>query len=232
MRTRILIIFALSGAAGLIDEIVWSRQLVLVFGNTTQAVSADPDGLLCRDGHRRADRRPDRRPGALAPAAIRVPGDRARRRRHRDATDVPPHQPGLSRDLPEPGGVAPGPRARPDGAGRPRPGPGHDHDGRDAPLLDPLPDAGRSPEQGVRQAVRRQHHRGDRRDPGSRLHPDRAARPHRGACGRRSVLGHRGCRCDPPGPPSSGGAARRRRGGRRGRRRGATDRGSGPARAR
>ena len=40
MRTRILIIFALSGAAGLIDEIVWSRQLVLVFGNTTQAVSA------------------------------------------------------------------------------------------------------------------------------------------------------------------------------------------------
>jgi spermidine synthase len=29
-----------SGAAGLIYEIVWSRQLVLVFGNTTQAVSA------------------------------------------------------------------------------------------------------------------------------------------------------------------------------------------------
>src|SRR3954471_16825601 len=37
---RILAIFVLSGAAGLIDEIVWSRQLVLVFGNTTQAVSA------------------------------------------------------------------------------------------------------------------------------------------------------------------------------------------------
>ncbi len=33
-------IFVLSGAAGLIYEIVWSRQLVLVFGNTTQAVSA------------------------------------------------------------------------------------------------------------------------------------------------------------------------------------------------
>jgi len=30
----ILLIFILSGAAGLIDEIVWSRQLVLVFGNT------------------------------------------------------------------------------------------------------------------------------------------------------------------------------------------------------
>ena len=36
----ILLIFVLSGAAALIDEIVWSRQLVLVFGNTTQAVSA------------------------------------------------------------------------------------------------------------------------------------------------------------------------------------------------
>ena len=36
----ILSIFILSGAAALIDEIVWSRQLVLVFGNTTQAVSA------------------------------------------------------------------------------------------------------------------------------------------------------------------------------------------------
>ena len=42
MRNRpvILAIFVLSGAAALIDEIVWSRQLVLVFGNTTQAVSA------------------------------------------------------------------------------------------------------------------------------------------------------------------------------------------------
>jgi spermidine synthase len=42
MRSRwpVLAIFILSGAAGLIYEIVWSRQLVLVFGNTTQAVSA------------------------------------------------------------------------------------------------------------------------------------------------------------------------------------------------
>jgi spermidine synthase len=35
----ILAIFVLSGAAGLMYEVVWSRQLVLVFGNTTQAVS-------------------------------------------------------------------------------------------------------------------------------------------------------------------------------------------------
>ena len=39
-RNLVLAIFVLSGAAGLIYEIVWARQLVLVFGNTTQAVSA------------------------------------------------------------------------------------------------------------------------------------------------------------------------------------------------
>src|SRR5918996_4912307 len=41
MRRSALIIavFILSGAAGLIYEVVWSRQLGLVFGNTTQAVS-------------------------------------------------------------------------------------------------------------------------------------------------------------------------------------------------
>ncbi len=38
-RWPILAIFILSGAAGLMYEVVWSRQLVLVFGNTTQAVS-------------------------------------------------------------------------------------------------------------------------------------------------------------------------------------------------
>jgi spermidine synthase len=43
---RILLIFVVSGAAGLMDEIVWSRQLVLVFGNTTQAVSAILTGFF------------------------------------------------------------------------------------------------------------------------------------------------------------------------------------------
>ncbi len=42
----VLAIFVLSGAAALIDEIVWSRQLVLVFGNTTQAVSAILTGFF------------------------------------------------------------------------------------------------------------------------------------------------------------------------------------------
>ena len=46
--TRLLIyfIFVLSGAAGLIYEVVWARQLVLVFGNTTQAVSAILTGFF------------------------------------------------------------------------------------------------------------------------------------------------------------------------------------------
>ena len=34
----VLAIFILSGAAGLMYEVVWSRQLVLVFGNTTQVL--------------------------------------------------------------------------------------------------------------------------------------------------------------------------------------------------
>lgn len=38
VRYAIVAIFVVSGAAGLVYEVVWSRQLVLVFGNTTQAV--------------------------------------------------------------------------------------------------------------------------------------------------------------------------------------------------
>src|SRR6476661_762371 len=45
-RLPILAIFVLSGAAGLVYEVVWARQLVLVFGNTTQAVSAILTGFF------------------------------------------------------------------------------------------------------------------------------------------------------------------------------------------
>lgn len=45
-RPPIFALFMLSGAAGLIYEVVWSRQLVLVFGNTTQAVSAILTGFF------------------------------------------------------------------------------------------------------------------------------------------------------------------------------------------
>src|SRR5512143_3243290 len=42
----LLVLFVLSGAAGLMYEVVWSRQLVLVFGNTTQAVSTILTGFF------------------------------------------------------------------------------------------------------------------------------------------------------------------------------------------
>src|SRR5947207_14446290 len=42
----ILAIFLLSGAAGLVYEVVWARQLVLIFGNTTQAVSTILTGFF------------------------------------------------------------------------------------------------------------------------------------------------------------------------------------------
>ncbi|HVA85312.1 MAG TPA: hypothetical protein VNF73_03220, partial [Candidatus Saccharimonadales bacterium] len=45
-RSVILAIFVLSGAAGLAYEVVWARQLVLVFGNTTQAISAILTGFF------------------------------------------------------------------------------------------------------------------------------------------------------------------------------------------
>ena len=48
MRNHSVIVglFALSGAAGLVYEVVWARQLVLVFGNTTQAVAAILTGFF------------------------------------------------------------------------------------------------------------------------------------------------------------------------------------------
>jgi spermidine synthase len=45
-RWPLFAIFILSGAAGLVYEVVWGRQLVLVFGNTTQAVSAILTGFF------------------------------------------------------------------------------------------------------------------------------------------------------------------------------------------
>jgi len=60
----VLAIFILSGAAGLVYEIVWARQLVLIFGNTTQAVSTILTGFFggmaigAAVGGRIADRAP------------------------------------------------------------------------------------------------------------------------------------------------------------------------------
>jgi spermidine synthase len=45
-RQIVLLIFMASGLAGLVYEVVWARQLVLVFGNTTQAISAILTGFF------------------------------------------------------------------------------------------------------------------------------------------------------------------------------------------
>jgi len=42
----LLLLFVLSGAAGLVYEVVWARQLVLIFGNTSQAVSTILTGFF------------------------------------------------------------------------------------------------------------------------------------------------------------------------------------------
>ena len=42
----LLLLFVLSGAAGLIYEVVWARQLVLVFGNTSQATATILTGFF------------------------------------------------------------------------------------------------------------------------------------------------------------------------------------------
>lgn len=73
LRRPILALFVASGAAGLIYQVVWSRELVLVFGNTTQAVATIVTaflaclGLGSLAGGRLADRvnRPLRLYGAL-----------------------------------------------------------------------------------------------------------------------------------------------------------------------
>lgn len=45
-RVALMLLFVLSGAAGLVYEVVWARQLVLVFGNTSQAVSTILTGFF------------------------------------------------------------------------------------------------------------------------------------------------------------------------------------------
>ena len=142
MRTRwaVLGIFVLSGAAGLIYEIVWARQLVLVFGNTTQAVSAILTGFFggmaigAVVGGRIGDRvrSPLRLYGLIelvlvvivlaTPLTFRLIGE------------------ALQRDLPDPRVIAAAPRARAARARAPRPGAGHRADGCHAADPHPAPD--------------------------------------------------------------------------------------------
>ena len=76
MTNVLPLLFVLSGAAGLIYEVVWARELVLVFGNTSQAVSTILTGFFgglavgSFFGGRIADR------VATAAPDVRAPGDR------------------------------------------------------------------------------------------------------------------------------------------------------------
>ncbi len=67
-RRLVVAIFVLSGLAGLVYEVVWSRQLVLVFGNTSQAVSAILTGFFggMAIGNAIGGRLADRVPRSLA----------------------------------------------------------------------------------------------------------------------------------------------------------------------
>ena len=191
MRTRILIIFALSGAAGLIDEIVWSRQLVLVFGNTTQAVSAILTGFFAGMaigapiGGRLADRvRSPLRLYGLLEIALAV------------VVIATPLTFRLINEIYR--GIYPGLEGSPQALALVRMGlavlalaPATIMMGATLPSLTRYLTQDGHLSQGVRQAVRRQHHGRHHRDAGRRLHPHRAARPD-GCPGRRGrVLGHR-----------------------------------------
>ena len=135
----LLLLFVLSGAAGLIYEVVWARQLVLVFGNTSQAVSTILTGFFGGLAIGGVDRRADRRPGGAAAAAVRRPRARPRRRRAADAGELPAHRRGLPGHLPGAVRVAARARARPVRARDPRARARDAADGRDAADADPLP---------------------------------------------------------------------------------------------
>ena len=191
----IVALFVLSGAAGLIYEVVWARQLVLVFGNTSQAVSAILTGFFGGMaigsvlGGRLADRvrSPLRLYGLLELVLVVV-------------VVLTPITFTLIREVyrgfygaleTAPGGARPG-AVRALAA---RPWSGHDPDGRHAPCADARADAAAgAPQPGVRLALRREHGRRDPRDPRRGPRPDRAVRPVGRAAGRGGLFGNGGHR--------------------------------------
>ena len=155
---------------------VWARQLVLVFGNTTQAISAILTGFFggmaigSFVGGRLADRvrRPLRMYGLLEIALVVVVLADARSRSACSTSSIAASSARSRRSPPA--------RPPPVRAGAPRPRSGHGDDGRDAADPDPLPEPGRRPPvAGLRAAVCGEHDRGDHRDHRRRLRPDRAA---------------------------------------------------------
>ena len=202
-RWPILAIFILSGAAGLIYEVVWARQLVLVFGNTTQAVSAILTGFFggiaigSVIGGRIADRarRALRMYGLLelilvvivllTPTTFRLLHDVYRgafQSLEASPTILALIRFGLSL-------LALGPATILMGATLPTL---TRHLSRDPASLTLV----------VRPALRGEHDRGDRGHDRRRLRADRAARADRDAARRRGLLGDRGAQRAAPGPPS------------------------------
>ena len=223
MRSRwpILAIFVLSGAAGLIYEIVWSRQLVLVFGNTTQAVSAILAGFFggmaigSAFGGRLADRvrSPLRLYGlielVLVVVVIATP------------FTFRAHPSVLRRDRGGARGRPAAPGTHPPWSGTPRVGSGDHPHGRDSADADPASQRECASQSIVRTALRREHDRRDHRHAGGRACPDRGVRTDRRAFRGRGLLGdrrgrrpghrpaiHRDARDDPRSAPVDSGVQR------------------------
>ena len=112
----VLALFKASGAAGLIYQVVWSRELVLVFGNTTQGSGDDRDRIHGRPWLRQPGRRPARRHQPLAAAPLRR--GRAGRRGHGRRPAVRLQRAGRAVPRVAEPGRAPGPAGR--GPLRPR----------------------------------------------------------------------------------------------------------------
>ena len=209
-RAPLLLLFVLSGAAGLIYEVVWARQLVLVFGNTSQAVSTILTGFFGGlaiggfVGGRIADRvaRPLRMYGVLE----LDPG----RDRRPHAAELPPHRRGVPRASTRRSSETPIALALVRFAARdPRPRARDRADGRDAADADALPvDGQRRASAGAFQQLYAANTIGAIVGHGDRgLRADRAARAHGRAARRRGVLGDR--RRRRAAARSAGGAARR-----------------------
>ena len=184
----VLAIFILSGAAGLMDEVVWSRQLVLVFGNTTQAVSTILTGFF--GGLAVGSFVGGRAGGPCPQPAPSVRPDRARPRRRRPAHPghVPAPPRGLPRRLPVDRGPAGRPRPHPIRPRGPRPRAGHRSHGSDPSDPDPAAHPRPPSLRGVRAALRGEHARRDRGDAGRRPDPDRGVRADRDARDRCRLL--------------------------------------------
>ena len=142
-------------------EVVWARQLVLVFGNTSQAVSAILTGFFGGMAIGSVRRRTGRGPRPLAPPALRRSRARARRRGRADADHVHADPRGLPR-------VLRGARRPPQALALVRfglsllaLGPATILMGATLPALTRELTRPRPPEPALRLALRREHDRGD-----------------------------------------------------------------------